>query len=123
VTDEEYVAAIEEAVRATRARAAEFNAAIQRAIELDPISDLVVATLDGDGYLRDLFIEPTALTSHTYIELENLITEVLRDSNVRLREVVTEAVNRYWGADSSWTRHGMTSRPWPTSCHNLGAAG
>jgi DNA-binding protein YbaB len=102
VTDEEYVAAIEEGVRATRARAAEFNAAIQRAIELDPISDLVVATLDGDGYLRDLFIEPTALTSHTYIELEDLITEVLRDSNVRLREVVMEAVNRYWGADSSW---------------------
>ena len=105
MTDEEYVAAIEEGVRATRARAAEFNAAIQRAIELGPISDLVAATLDGDGYLGDLFIEPTALTSHTYTELEDLITEVLRDSNARLREVVLEAVNRYWGVDSSW--HGL----------------
>jgi len=102
VTDEEYVAAIEEGVRATRARAAEFNAAIQRAIELDPISDQVVATLDGDGYLRDLFIEPTALSSHTHTELEDLITDVLRDSNVRLREVVMEAISRYWGENSAW---------------------
>jgi hypothetical protein len=102
VTDDEYVAAIEEGVRATRALTAEFNAAMQRAIELDPISDQVVATLDGDGYLRDLFIEPTALTSHTHTELEDLITDVLRDSNVRLREVVMEAVSRFWGENSAW---------------------
>jgi hypothetical protein len=102
VTDDEYVAAIEEGVRATRALMAEFNAAMQQAIELDPISDQVVAILDGDGYLRDLFIEPTALTGHTHTELEDLITDVLRDSNVRLREVVMEIFNRYWGADSSW---------------------
>jgi hypothetical protein len=101
MTDEEYVAAIVEGVRATRARAAEFNAAVERAIELDPISDVVAVTLDRDGYLRDLFIEPTALTSHTHTELEDLITDVLRDSHVRLREVVTEIFNRYWGADSS----------------------
>ena len=36
MTDEEYVAAIIEGVRATRARAAEFNAEVERAIELDP---------------------------------------------------------------------------------------
>ena len=102
MTDEEYVAAIIEGVRATRARAAEFNAAVERAIELDPVSDVVAVKLDGDGYLRDMFIEPTALTSHTHTELEHLITDVLRDSNVRLREVVMEIFNRYWGADSSW---------------------
>ena len=102
MTDEEYVAAIIEGVRDTRARAAEFNAAVERAIELDPISDLVAVKLDGDGYLRDMFIEPTALTSHTHTELEDLITVVLRDSHVRLREVVLEVFNRYWGADSSW---------------------
>ncbi len=49
-----------------------------------------------------MFIEPTALTSHTHTELEDLITNVLRDSHVRLREVVIEALNRYWGLDSSW---------------------
>ena len=102
MTDEEYVAAIIEGVRDTRARAAEFNAAVERAIELDPISDLVAVKLDGDGYLRDMFIEPTALTSHTHTELEHLITVVLRDSHVRLREVVLEVFNRYWGPDSSW---------------------
>ncbi len=102
MTDDEYVAAIGEGVRATRALMAEFNAAMQQAIELDPISDQVVAILDGDGYLRDLFIEPTALTGHTHTELEDLITDVLRDSNVRLREVVMEAVSRFWGENSAW---------------------
>ena len=102
MTDEEYVAAIDEGIRATRARAAEFNAAVQRAFELDPISDLVAVSVDGDGYLRDLFIEPTALARHTHTELENLITDVLRDSHVRLGELVMEIFNRYWGTDSSW---------------------
>jgi DNA-binding protein YbaB len=63
---------------------------------------LVGVKLDGDGYLRDMFIEPTALTTHTHTELEDLITDVLRDSHVRLREVVLEVFNRYWGPDSSW---------------------
>jgi DNA-binding protein YbaB len=102
MTDDEYVAAIMDGIRDTRARAAEFNAAVERAIELDPISDLVAVKLDGDGYLRDMFIEPTALTTHTHTELEDLITDVLRDSHVRLREVVLEVFNRYWGPDSSW---------------------
>ena len=102
MTDEEYVAAIEEGLRVTRARAAEFKASTQKAIELDPISDQVVASFDGDGYLHDLFIAPTALTSYTYTELEELITEVLRDSTYRLREVVREAFDRYFGPDSAW---------------------
>ena len=102
MTDEEYVAAIEEGLRVTRARAAEFKASTQRAIEVDPISELVVANFDGDGYLSDLFIDPTALTRYTYTELEELITEVLRDSTFRLREVVREAFDRYFGPDSAW---------------------
>ena len=102
MTDEEYVAAIEQGLRVTRARAAEFNAATQKAIELDPISDLVVATFDGDGYLSDLVIDPTALTRYTYTELEDLITEVLRDSNLRLREVVRETFDHYFGPNSPW---------------------
>jgi hypothetical protein len=44
--------------------------------------DVVAVKLDGDGYLRDMFIEPTALTSHTHTGLEHLITDVLRDSHV-----------------------------------------
>jgi hypothetical protein len=103
VTDDEYVEAIKEALRETRARAAQFTAATQKAIELDPISDLVVATFDGDGYLNDLFIDPTALTRYTHTELEDLLTEVLRDSTLRLREVVSESIDRYFGADSAWT--------------------
>jgi hypothetical protein len=31
-----------------------------------------------------------------------LITEVLRDSTFRLREVVREAFDRYFGPDSAW---------------------
>lgn len=93
---------MEEGLRVTRARAAEFMAATQKAIELDPVSDLVVATFDGDGYLSDLFIDPTVMTRYTYTELEDLITEVLRDSTFRLREVVREAIDRYFGPDSAW---------------------
>jgi DNA-binding protein YbaB len=102
VTDEEYVAAVQEGLRVTRERIAELNAAAQKAIELDPISDLVVATFDADGFLVDLFIDPTALTSYDHTELEDLITEVLRDGNSRLREVVLETFDHYFSAGSPW---------------------
>ena len=31
-----------------------------------------------------------------------MITDVLRDSTVRVREVVREAITRYFGAESGW---------------------
>ncbi|KAA1243950.1 hypothetical protein F0Q45_25265 [Mycobacterium simiae] len=103
MTDDEYVAAIEQGLRVTRARIAQFHAALQQAVELDPIGDLVRATLDADGYLSDLSIDPTALTGHTHTELEELITEVLRASNLRLREAAQEAIDRYFAkGSSSW---------------------
>ena len=112
MTDDEYVAAIEEGLRVTRARAAEFKATTQKAVELDPISELVVAQFDGDGYISDLFIDPTALTRNTSTELEDLITEVLRDSTFRLREVVREAFERYFGPDSAWHDLKALAREW-----------
>lgn len=112
MTDEEYVAAVEQGIRVTRARVAELKAAIQKAIELDPVSDEVVATFDGDGYLCGLVIEPTALTSHTYTELEDLITDVLREGNLRLRELVLAAVDRFWGSDSSWQELKALGEEW-----------
>lgn len=113
MTDEEFVATMEEGIRVARARAAAFNAALERTFELDPISDVVTVNFDGDGYLHDLVIDPTALTSHTYTELEDLITEVLRDGHARLEELVMEAAERCWGSNSSWRDVKALSDHWP----------
>ena len=78
----------------TRALMAELNTAVQNMRERDPISDVVVASFDRDGYLRDLFIEPTALTDYTHTGLEDLITAVLRDGNERLREACNAVIDR-----------------------------
>lgn len=102
MTDEEYVAAIEKGVRVTRARAAEFNAIAQQGLDFEPVSDMVTVTFDSDGYLKDLVIDPTAPTRYTHTELEELITTVLRESTLRLRDAALAALDLYFGADSSW---------------------
>ena len=113
MTDDEYVATTMEGLRAAQERAAAFNAALERTFELDPISDIVTVNFDGDGYLHDLVIDPTALTSHTYTELEDLITQVLRDGNARLEELTMEAAARCWGPNSSWRDVKALSDHWP----------
>jgi hypothetical protein len=101
MTDDEYVAAYEKDLQAVRARLAEFHADCKRrAGELGPISDEVQATFDVDGYLENLYIEPTALTRHTYIELEDLITDVLRASNERMRDAMREVIGLHIGPDA-----------------------
>ena len=101
-TPQERIAAVDQGLRVTRELMAELNTAVQNMRERDPISDVVVASFDRDGYLRDLFIEPTALTDYTHTGLEDLITEVLRDGNERLREASNAVIDRYWGRESSW---------------------
>lgn len=101
-TPQERIAAVDQGLRVTRALMAELNTAVQNLRERDAIGDVVVASFDRDGYLRDLFIEPTALTDYTHAGLEDLITEVLRDGNERLREASLAVIDRYWGPESSW---------------------
>ncbi|ETA90030.1 MULTISPECIES: YbaB/EbfC family nucleoid-associated protein [Mycobacterium avium complex (MAC)] len=101
-TPQERIAAVEQGVRVTRALVEEFNAATHTTVGHDSISDVVVPTFDGDGYLRDLFIAPTALADYTHTGLEDLITEVLSEGTQRMREAVQAAVDRFWGPESSW---------------------
>lgn len=99
--DDEYVEAIQKTVEAIRSRIAALNADCRRrAAELRPISDEVQATLDMDGYLEELYIEPTTLTRYTHIELEDLITDVLRASSERIREVFREVHEQHLGPES-----------------------
>jgi hypothetical protein len=101
-TPQERIAAIEQGLRVTRGLVQELNAAAQNMRECNPISDAVVATFDGSGFLSDLFIAPTALADYTHTGLEELITEVLCESNQRAREVAQAALDRYFGPESSW---------------------
>ncbi|KPN48854.1 hypothetical protein AN931_22975 [Mycobacterium intracellulare subsp. chimaera] len=101
-TPQERIAAVDQGLRMTRAMLAELNDASRNVGHQDPISDVVIASFDRDGYLSDLFIEPAALADYTHTELEDLITEVLRDGNERLREASLAIMDRYWGPESSW---------------------
>jgi hypothetical protein len=100
MTDEERVEAIQQAVRMSRGLAAEFSAIDLTTVSSD--SSEIEATFDRDGFLADLVIAPTALADHTHIELEDMVTDVLRDGNAQLGEAIMAAASRYWGADSSW---------------------
>lgn len=111
-TAQERIAAVEQGLRVTRALVAELNAAAHHMRGQDSISDVVVPTFDGDGYLCDLFIEPTALADYTYTGLEDLITEVLSEGTQRLREVSLAAIDRYWGPESSWQELNVLRDEW-----------
>ncbi|BBC69125.1 hypothetical protein MML61_27455 (plasmid) [Mycobacterium marinum] len=111
-TPQERIAAVDQGLRVTRALVAETLAAAHNMREQDPISDVVVATFDGDGYLCDLAIAQTALADYTHTALEDLITEVLSEGTQRLREVALSAIDRYWGPGSSWHELKVLHEDW-----------
>lgn len=73
----------------------------RRAKELGPFGDDVQATLNRDGHLEDLYIDPTALTRYTHLELEDVITDALRGGAERLRAVLNEAWDDHYEAENS----------------------
>lgn len=101
LSDDEVVAAYEKSIQAVRARLAALEDEWRRrAAALGPINDDVQAVLDKDGFIEDLYIEPTVLTRYTAIELEDLISDVLRDSSERLREVILETSEHHTSPES-----------------------
>lgn len=112
MNDEDYVAAVLNGLKEARSRAMAFHEAVRQAMEADPISDAVTATFDEDGYLRDLFIDPTASAKYTHTELEELITAVLRDGSVRLREAVQTAIEHHFGPGSAWREMDVAADEW-----------
>lgn len=104
-SDEELVAAYEKQIEMVRAALAEFNADCQRrADELGPFGEEVQVTIERDGYIEDLYIDPTALTRYTHIELEDLITDVLRGGSERMYAVLMEAFHQHIGPEDSPVR-------------------
>jgi hypothetical protein len=99
--DQERVEAIQQGLRVTRGLVAELMAIDPKAGADDGHHEVEVA-FDRDGFLSDLVIAPTALADHTHVELEDLITDVLREGNAQLNEAIMAAMARFWGPDSSW---------------------
>nr|WP_156770624.1 hypothetical protein [Mycobacterium gordonae] len=104
-SDADAVAAIEKQIEMVRAALAEFNADCQRrANELGPFGEEVQVTIERDGYIEDLYIDPTVLTRYTHIELEDLITDVLRGGSERMYTVLNEAFDQHIGPEDSPVR-------------------
>ncbi|WP_142383332.1 hypothetical protein [Mycobacterium intracellulare] len=103
---------MDQGLRVTRSTMAELNAAAHNMRERDPVSDVVMASFDSDGYLSDLFITPTALADYTHTGLEDLITDVLRESFAALRDASLAIIDRYWGPESSWHELKALSDDW-----------
>jgi hypothetical protein len=85
-------------LEAVKNRIAAFMVALER-IKVDPINDDVVATFDSDGYLADLYIDPTAMRRYTNVELEELIGDVLRGTEKQMNEAVRELIEQYGLSD------------------------
>ena len=65
-TPQERIAAVDQGLRVTRALMAELNTAVTEHARTGPDQRRGGGSFDRDGYLRDLFIEPTALTDYTH---------------------------------------------------------
>lgn len=94
MSDEDEVADSERTLARWRARNAAFLAATER-IEMEPLSDVVVARFDADAALTALDIDPIALTDYTNTELEELITAVVQDTREQVREEMLALFARY----------------------------
>ena len=94
LTDDEYVARVESAIAHWRARNAAWMRAISR-IRVDPFHDAVTARFDSNGTLLELDIDEAALSDYTNIELEQIITDVLRKTREQVHQQVMELFGKY----------------------------
>jgi hypothetical protein len=85
LTDDQYVAQAEAALAHMRARNKAFLEAVE-GISIPSLHDDVRARFDSNGDLIDLDIAPEAMSTYTNVELEELITAVLRETRERLTE-------------------------------------
>jgi hypothetical protein len=83
LTDDQYVAQAEAALAHMRSRNKAFLDAVD-GINLPAMHDAVRARFDSNGDLVDLDIAPEALNVYTNVELEELITDVLRETRTHL---------------------------------------
>ena len=102
MSDDEYTAAFLKQTEMVQAAVAAFHADCERrSEELGPFGANVQATLNRDGHLEDLYIDPTALTRYTHLELEDVITDALRGGAERLGAVLVETWHDHYEAEHS----------------------
>lgn len=85
LTDDQYVAQAEAALAHMRARNKAFLDAAE-GINIPSLHNDVRARFDSNGDLIDLDIAPEAMSTYTNVELEELITAVLRETRKQLTE-------------------------------------
>lgn len=85
LTDDQYVAQAEAALAHMRARNKAFLDAVE-GINIPALHDDVRARFDSWGNLLDLDIAPEAMSTYTNVELEELITAVLRQTRDQIYE-------------------------------------
>jgi hypothetical protein len=87
VTKGDVYEAFQQELEEVRGRIAAFMLALDE-VKGDPLNDDVVAKFDSDGYLDDLWVDPTAMRRYTNVELEGLITDVLQGTERGMKEAV-----------------------------------
>lgn len=85
LTDDQYVAQAEAALAHWRARNKAFLDAVE-GIHVPTLHDDVRARFDSWGNLLDLDIAPEAMSAYTNVELEEIITAVLRKTRDEIYE-------------------------------------
>lgn len=85
LTDDQYVAQAEAAIAHWRARNKAFLDAVE-GINVPTLHDDVRARFDSWGNLLDLDIAPEAMSAYTNVELEEIITAVLRRTRDEIYE-------------------------------------
>jgi hypothetical protein len=98
VTKGDVYEAFQQALEEVRGRIAAFMLALDE-VKGDALNDDVVAKFDSDGYLDDLWIDPTAMRRYTHIELEELVTDVLRGTEKQMEEAVRALIEQHGLSD------------------------
>ncbi|MCB0939179.1 MAG: type I secretion protein TolC [Mycobacterium sp.] len=99
MTPDEEVQQVLDAVSQLRARHAAFTVACQ-GIHGDQFHPDVQARWDNEGNLRGIDIAPNALRDYTNLELEDIISDVMRRTRLDVGDKFQALFDKYLGFDS-----------------------
>lgn len=111
LTDDQYVAQAEAALAHMRTRNKAFLDAVD-GIDIPSMHDAVRARFDSNGDLVDLDIAPEALSVYTNVELEELITDVLRETRNQLTSHMHSLFVKYLVPTAPGFDPGVTGEPY-----------
>ncbi|MBB3753683.1 hypothetical protein FHT44_006205 [Mycolicibacterium sp. BK634] len=111
LSDDEYVAQVVASIAHWRARNAAFLEAAAR-IAPEPVHQAVSARFDSNGTLLELQIAPTALCDYTNVELETIITDVLRQTRASVHAQMMELFEKYLAPGASGFDPGILGEPY-----------